>query len=497
MMKKVIICGTRFGQFYIEALKNIQDIEIVGILANGSERSIKCAEYYRLKLFVEIDSLPKDIDFACVAVGSSVFGGNGIYIAKELLKRGVNVIFEQPIHSREIAELYNMSILTNEKFSIGNLYNNLPAVKSFLLNVSIANKIDQPSYIMIDLNTQLSYPVSGIIKKILKDTTEIKENYKYIGEESCCDILSINIGKTEVIIKAFNEMGRKNLDTDMRMLFSMTVGYASGRLTLSSPLGPVLWEQSPNVPKIDLIPRFLDGNDNEGCSKPWLSILYEGDTYYKSYVYRNIWVEAIMDDLKEFVFEDKSKKQSNSMKIQHQLETSILWQKIMNSLGYPKQKSLCRNKYIDPDKFKRNEVSCYSIRESVDELNTVCRDTMFYHLSKHIPRQGISMLSLVEALMFKDKYKKIIVRWINYLVDFKYLEKNRGYIFSKKEKIDEIDLLKKWDVLESKWNKDAMPINVFQYFRNNARELSALLKEDINANEILFVEGSDVVAKDL
>ncbi|HEK9456059.1 TPA: Gfo/Idh/MocA family oxidoreductase, partial [Streptococcus equi subsp. equi] len=158
MMKKVIICGTRFGQFYIEALKNIQDIEIVGILANGSERSIKCAEYYRLKLFVEIDSLPKDIDFACVAVGSSVFGGNGIYIAKELLKRGVNVIFEQPIHSREIAELYNMSILTNEKFSIGNLYNNLPAVKSFLLNVSIANKIDQPSYIMIDLNTQLSYP---------------------------------------------------------------------------------------------------------------------------------------------------------------------------------------------------------------------------------------------------------------------------------------------------------------------------------------------------
>ena len=69
--------------------------------------------------------------------------------------------------------------------------------------------------------------------------------------------------------------------------------------------------------------------------------------------------------------------------------------------------------------------------------------------------------------MFEGKYKKIIVRWINYLVDFKYLEKNRGYIFSKKEKIDEIDLLKKWDVLESKWNKDAMPINVFQYFRNN------------------------------
>ncbi len=496
-MKKAIVCGTRFGQFYIEALKNIQDIELIGILANGSERSIKCAKYYKLKLFTDIESLPNDIDFACIAIGSSVFGGNGIYIAKELLKKGINVIFEQPIHSKEISELYNMSILTNEKFNIGNLYNNLPAVKSFLLNANIASEIEQPSYIMIDLNTQLSYPVSGIIKKILKDTIEVKENYKYIEGESCCNILSINIGKTEIIIKAFNEMGSENLDTDMRMLFSMSVGYSSGRLILSSPLGPVLWEQSPNVPKVDIIPRFLESNDDEGCSKPWMSILYEGDTYNKSYVYRNLWVEAITDDLKEFIFSDTSKKQINSIKIQNELETSMLWQKVMSSLGYPKQKSLCSTKYIDPDKFKKNEVLHYNIKESINELNKVCRDTMFYHLSKYISEHGISILSLLETLSFKDKYKKIIVRWINHLLDFEYLEKNNGYIFTKREKIAEIDLLKKWDILESKWNEEAMPMNVFQYFRNNAKLLSDLLKNDINANEILFVEGSDIVAKAL
>ena len=496
-MKKAIVCGTRFGQFYIEALKNIQDVELIGILANGSERSIKCAEYYKLKLFTSIESLPKDIDFACIAIGSSVFGGDGIYIAKELLNRGVNVIFEQPIHSREISELYNMSILTNGKFNVGNLYNNLPAVKSFLLNANIASKIDQPSYIMIDLNTQLSYPVSGIIKKILKDTVEIKENYKYIEGESCCNILSINIGKTEVIIKAFNEIGSENLDTDMRMLFSMTVGYSSGRLILSSPLGPVLWEQAPNVPKIDLIPRFLEGNDNEGCSKPWISILYGGDRYNKSYIYRNLWVEAITEDLKEFIFSDTGKKQINSIKIQNELETSMLWQKIMSNFGYPKQKLLSSTKYIDPDKFKKNEVLYYSIRKSVDELNKVCRDTMFYHLSKYIPEHGIYLQSLLETLLFNDKYKKIILRWIKHLIDFEYLEKNSGEIFIKRKKITEIELLKKWDLLESKWNEEAMPMNVFQYFRNNAKVLSDLLNKDINANEILFIEGSDIVAKAL
>ncbi|MFV1157674.1 hypothetical protein, partial [Klebsiella pneumoniae] len=101
---------------------------------------------------------------------------------------------------------------------------------------------------------QLSYPVSGIIKQILKDTTVINENYKYIEQELCCNILSINVNKVEVLVKAFNEMGQNNLDSNMRMLFSMVVGYPSGRLVLSSPLGPVLWEQPPNVPQIDLIP---------------------------------------------------------------------------------------------------------------------------------------------------------------------------------------------------------------------------------------------------
>ena len=35
MIKKVIVCGSRFGQFYIEALKNMENIELIGLLANG------------------------------------------------------------------------------------------------------------------------------------------------------------------------------------------------------------------------------------------------------------------------------------------------------------------------------------------------------------------------------------------------------------------------------------------------------------------------------
>lgn len=497
MMKKVIICGSRFGQFYIEALKNMHDVEIVGLLANGSERSIKCADHYNLNLFTNSEFLPDDIDAACVAIGSSVFGGSGVDVAKNLLKRGISVLFEQPIHIKEISELYNTAISNNAKFQIGNLYNNLLAVKNFILNAEIANKINQPSYLMIDLNTQLSYPVSGIIRQILKDTIEIKENYKYIEEESCCNILSMSINKTEVCIRAFNEMGKENSDSNMRMLFSMVLGYPSGRLILSSPLGPVLWEQSPNMPKIDLVPSLLDNEDKEGINKPWMSILYDAAEYDKSYVYRNIWVEAIKEDLKKFVFEERRKEQLYETRIQNELEISVLWQKIMGNLGYPKIQSMYATQYIDPYDFKPEAKVRYTVKESINELDKVCRDTMFYYLTKHISDSCIPVSLLLDTLTFNYKYKKIMERWINHLISFNYLKRKEDNIFIKIEKIDRNDLIQKWDVLESRWNKEAMPMSVFRYFKNNAKSLDDLLNKKVNANEVLFEKSNDEVAKEL
>ena len=38
-MKNIIVYGSRFGQFYLEALKRMKGIKIVGLLAKGSDRS--------------------------------------------------------------------------------------------------------------------------------------------------------------------------------------------------------------------------------------------------------------------------------------------------------------------------------------------------------------------------------------------------------------------------------------------------------------------------
>lgn len=118
-MKKAIVYGSRFGQFYIEAIKKMKEIEVVGILARGSDRSVKCAEYYNLNLYEYLREIPENIDFACVTIGSSVFGKDGIKVAKDCLDKGINVIFEQPIHTKEISDLYKSAQLGGQRIKIG------------------------------------------------------------------------------------------------------------------------------------------------------------------------------------------------------------------------------------------------------------------------------------------------------------------------------------------------------------------------------------------
>ena len=84
---KVIVCGSTFGQLYLKALRSSPEkFQLIGILGTGSDRTLRCAEEYNIKVYKSIDEVPDDIDLACVAVRTAAFGGNGTEIALQLLE---------------------------------------------------------------------------------------------------------------------------------------------------------------------------------------------------------------------------------------------------------------------------------------------------------------------------------------------------------------------------------------------------------------------------
>lgn len=109
---RVIVCGTNFGRIYIEGItRKTTKCKLVGILSKGSQQSRKCAESNGVPLYTNVSQISSsEVDIVCVAVKSSITGGKGTEIAKECLKKGINVIQEQPVHFTDAKELYAIAI---------------------------------------------------------------------------------------------------------------------------------------------------------------------------------------------------------------------------------------------------------------------------------------------------------------------------------------------------------------------------------------------------
>lgn len=124
---KTIVCGSTFGQFYIDALMKYSEFfEIAGLYARGSERSIELAKRYGIPLFTSIKGIPNEITLACVVIRSEGVGGDGCKLAIQLMERGIHVIQEQPVYPENVVECYKVARKYRVIYNIGNLYIKLP-----------------------------------------------------------------------------------------------------------------------------------------------------------------------------------------------------------------------------------------------------------------------------------------------------------------------------------------------------------------------------------
>ena len=84
---KILVCGARFGQFYMEAIKKNEKYELAGILARGSDLAKACARRYETELYTDFEEASKNIDVVCIAVKTGVLGGNGTELAIRFLEK--------------------------------------------------------------------------------------------------------------------------------------------------------------------------------------------------------------------------------------------------------------------------------------------------------------------------------------------------------------------------------------------------------------------------
>lgn len=333
---KTVVCGTGFGMFYIESIKRaFPEFELVGIVARGSERSKKCADKYGVKLFNSIDDVPDNIDLACVAVRSSSLGGCGTDMSLEFLRRGINVILEQPVHHDDLKKCFITAQKNKCCFMTGDLYLNMPEIRRFLQVChffrSGGEKIE---FIKAGSCVQAFYPfVEILIQLVPGGDIEIDYVSDQLG-----DFKQI-VGKIGGIPFSFqfnNSMNPKDPDNHMQILHSFSCYYQSGRLELVDTRGPLIWYPRMNMPWSVLDGGGFPEKYPEHMCVSGMDILTVNlnqltKPYYQ--MAEESWVNCISMDL------HKIKEMSNDrnqfiIKAQQEQKASRLWNELTQKFGY-------------------------------------------------------------------------------------------------------------------------------------------------------------------
>lgn len=264
-LPRVAVAGTGFGRAYLAAFERPDfPFELAGIIARGSARSKACAEHYGVPLWAGPEDVPADVDLACVAVGGVMTGGRGPELAQKLMRRGISVLHEHPLHPDELVACLRAAREQRVVFRMNTHYPHVEPVRRFLSAARAAGTRQRPLFIDVTCAFQVLYTVFDILGEALGAIRPF--GIDGVIEEPVGGAapppyrsLSGRFAGVPMTFRLQNELVAAAPDNHSHMLHRITLGYDGGHLTLVNTHGPVQWSMRAHMPDEmkDLV-RFSD-----------------------------------------------------------------------------------------------------------------------------------------------------------------------------------------------------------------------------------------------
>ena len=367
--KKIIVCGVRFGQFYLEAVSKSEDYELAGILSTGSQKSMECANLYGVKQYSSVNQIPNDIAIACVVVRTGTLGGNGIELVEQLMKRKIHVLLEQPVHVEELKMCYRTAIQCGVAFSVGNLYAQLPAVQKFLSMAEKMIRRQKPLYVNVDMATQVAFPLAYILSCLFPRCKKIRTIEKAITEDPF-DMVGFKLGDVPLSVRAQNQMERGAGDNYTHLFFQISIGFPAGTLSLTDIHGAVVWRLRMTIPEQMWVPRELKEKAPTSMREESIRIFYSCAGMSYEEILSELWPNAILADIHYLaeLIEGKKIKENNYKNVLI-LQASEMWHMFTSAFGYPKECPNALNEYLDIEEIIAEEFSALTMKERYERVS--------------------------------------------------------------------------------------------------------------------------------
>ncbi|WP_073525509.1 Gfo/Idh/MocA family oxidoreductase [Pseudomonas fluorescens] len=293
--QRVIVAGTAFGRIYLQALARAHErYELVGILSRGNAYSRACADHYGVPLYETVEQVPDTVDIACVVVRSGATGGAGSELAQQLLRRGIHVLQEHPVHHREIATCMQAARQGQAAYAVNTLYPNILAIRRFLAVADYLREQHGLAYIDAACNSQVAYPLLDILGRLAGGLRPwaFAAPAASVGAHPFTQ-LSASFNGVPISLRVQNQVHPQDPDNHSFLMHRLEVGCEAGVLSLCDTHGPVLWNPRLHAPRDSTDRLIMAGPGSERLAGPTMVVLDPQIPASYHQVFNQVWPDAV------------------------------------------------------------------------------------------------------------------------------------------------------------------------------------------------------------
>lgn len=365
-MKKfrVVVCGTKYGWVYLSALiSENTPFRLVGIIAKGSLRSQQFAKEFAVPLYRKVDELPPNVDIACVVVRSTIAGGEGTNLALQLMRRGIHVIQEHPVHHGDVLKCLKQARDSGVCYHLNSHYVNVEPITTFIDYIQKAREHMQPLFVDATASVQTAYSLIDILGRALSGFSPYGFTKPVEWESSLADLnkndvipfqcLQGIIRGVPITIKLQNYYDPANFDNYFLIMHRICIGMTSGNLTLVNTHGPVVWSQTFFVPGYEQQSAVTSFSDRKAvfaaCTEPTAVPFTNIKAPSINDIAVKHWPSAIRLALSRLREEILTGLAHPGQSEQYLLDLSEVWVQIMRKFGPSQQVSIPKPSAPFPD----------------------------------------------------------------------------------------------------------------------------------------------------
>ena len=236
-VQNVLLCGTQYGRVYLPAIYEQPGIELAGILARGSVRSVRLAEQAGVPLFHEVNELDEPIDMACVAVGEEI----GLGMALKLLQKKIPVLIEHPISVTGCQQLLQAATEAGVPCHINGHFADLPPAVDFVKAATRLNAAYRPLVVTGSANPRTLYSWLDMLMRAF-GSGELKNlNLQTPGNAQDYSVCTFQLNEMPVSLTLQNWIGAEDDSKDAPLGHQFSVTYPIGNLQLTGTYGQCIW----------------------------------------------------------------------------------------------------------------------------------------------------------------------------------------------------------------------------------------------------------------